>query len=553
MTNRSKVSSLVLAIVTALYLIVYLIMDTNAVTKKAKLIVEYDQSVMQQYLWFHPSERLNEDQFNLLLKSGDPNRIAIYIFRDLYDRRDLPSAELMINAVIREWDLYKTHKLNYKFAYGKLDAGWWSGMEGFMFPMLLVAFSQLANSDGYIDLANRMIDEMLKTPERGGVLWKAGGCWLSEYSWDNMQQAEEYYVLNGNLFALEAIKLLAEALNRNDLRQTYECVLDGTKARSDKFLKEGAPWSLYMLHPPTINQVHYVIFETMQFDNLYELTRDKYYKYQAELRREILRKRYPIFLIDEARGKKRIFFSLMGAPHPYTLDTYGIHIICENQEGGKQVYKQYDQFDESKSMLDRIFIDSSIDFKDGMMCSVYARSVGLEFLLYRTTEFIRLDHQNRPERLSYEVNASLDGYMVDTHRLIVDPARVSSKNEEYLNTQARINYTFGSRLLTDDAFLGLELTPDQDLAIGIQLRNGSTSIFRYYPKLNGKKKNLVLLSKLGFDGGREINKIDGATVFIYTHNQSYRAVIDVGNMLLFKNQSGLLPYFRESDVYMHTE
>lgn len=552
MIKRNRVKYLVPVSILAALVFVYFLLQSGVTSLGNKKIVDYKENVMQQFLWFYPSGQMSDDEFGSMLKMGDPNRVGIYIFRDFYDNRNVARAERLIEAVIREWNLYETYKLNYKIQHGKLNPGWWSGMEGFAFPMLLVAVSQVAGDDKYLALANKMLDQMLKTPKNGGVMWEAGGCWLSEYAWEGMNEEDEYYVLNGNLFALEALKILADALNRVDLKNAYQCVLQGTKNRASEFLEEGEPWSLYMVHPPTINQVHYVIFEAMQFANLYALTGDIFFERQAELRRRILRERYPIYSIGE-EGNERIFFSMMGAPHPYSLDTYGIRIVCESPGREERIFEQFSQFDENKPLENRIFIDEKMNFDQNTVCSVNARSVGMEFLLYKTSNFIKIKNETAPEVLKYDADASLDGYMVGERELIVDPARVSSETQEYLNTQARINYRFESTDLTNDSLLGFELRPDRDLAVGIQLSDGPNSVFRYYPRLKANRKNIILLSKLGFDGGRRLGRVTDAIIFVYTHEQKDKAVVGLGDVLLFNDQSSLQPYFKNNDVYMYTE
>jgi hypothetical protein len=426
-------------------------------------------------------------------------------------------------------------------------------MDSLQFPMFLVAFSQIEKNEKYLRLASDMLDLSLRSPEEGGVLWRdGGGCWLSEYSWNGMKPSDEYYVMNGNLFALEALKLTADALGRSDLEDTYQCVLKGTKNIAKKFVKSGDSWALYMLNPATINQVHYVIYETMQFANLYELTGDAFYKEEADLRRSILRKRYPIYSVGTG-DDKRLFFSMMGAPHPYSLDTYGIRISCISPGRDEQVFKQFHRYDEKQPFSERIFIDEKMNFQKNTSCSVMANSEGMEFVLYETSDFITLENQQGPRKLNHGVSASMDAYMKGDRDAIIDPARISSEKHDYLNTQARINYQIDPVSLTDDSLLGFELTSDKDLLIGVQLSDGSKNIFRYYPKLKSGKKNLILLSKHGFDNGGGFNDLKGATIFVYTHAQKDIASVRLGDVLLFDNQSSLKPYFKSSDVYMYTE
>lgn len=523
--------------------------STSAVPK----IVDRGHNVMQQFLWLHYSGVLRDEELSKTLDNGDPFRATSLIFRDFYDGRDVEKTGEMLDTLIKHWNLYETHKLDYTFSYGRLEAGWWSGMDNMMLPMLLVAYHQVQGDGKYLKLANQILDRMLKDPTEGGVLWRdERGCWFSEYSWNGIKPDDEYHVLNGHLLALESLKLVADALGRTDLESVYQCALDGTKTRAKDFLSQGDAWPLYMLKPPTINQVHYLIFETIQFDNLYALTGEIFFREQARLRRGILSERYPIYALGEG-DDERIFFSMMGAPHPYALDTYGIRIVCDSPGKKKRIFEQFSQFDENKPLPSRIFIDEKMVLDKNSVCSVSARSVGLESLLYKTSNFKKIKNQEGPRILNYGIEVSLDGFMTDEGSVVIDPARVSSETEEYLNTQARINYQFDKVEISNDSLLGFELTPNRDLAVGVQLSDGSNVVFRYYPKLKANKKNVILLSKLGFDDGQKLEEMTSAIIFVYTHNQEERAVVEIGRVLLFDNQSGLEPYFKNNDVYMYVE
>lgn len=545
--NQKNVMLRIFAVLVAAFLLISCAKKNEAALK----IVDYDSDVMQQFLWLHYSGGVDEKDFVKTLDMGDPFRATSLLFRDFYDDRDLNKTKKMLDILIGHWNLYETHKLDYTFPYGRLPAGWWSGMDNMLLPMFLVAYSQVQKNDEYIELANKMMDRMLKSPAEGGILWRDGGvCWLSEYSWTGMSAKDEYYVLNGHLLALRSLKMTADALGRADLEAAYQCALEGTKSRAREFLDKGDAWALYMLTPPTINQVHYVIFETMQFDNLYALTGEEFYKDQAELRRKILRERYPVYSMG---GGKRIFFSMMGAPHPYSLDTYGVSIACDSPGRMMSSFKQFDQFKEDKPLVERIFIDEEMVFDRNTSCAVKVHSVGLEFLLYKTSHFKEIDSNSVPRYLKYDADASLDGYMIDERNLIVDPARISSDTQEYLNTQARINYKFDPIALTDGSLFGFELSADKDLAVGVQLSNGSKSIFRYYPKMVANRNNVMMLSKLGFDDNRDFDEITSAIIFIYTHDQKDKAAVRLGNVVLFDDQSALMPYFRDRGNYMYTE
>ncbi len=513
-------------------------------------VIDQNNNVMKQFLWLASSDDRVDENIDKAIDQGDPFAATSLAFKDFYVRKNLEDTRKRIDAIIAHWNLYETHKLTYRYAYGKLGVGWWSGMEAMMFPMLLVAYSQEENKKKYIDLANNMLDRMLLSPKDGGVMWReGGGCWLSEYAWEGMSQQDEYYVLNGNLLALQALKMSADALGRSDLNDSYNCVLAGTKARSNNFLNKDSQWPLYMLNPPTVNPVHYLIFEAIQFSSLYELTGESFYAEQLADRRRVFEQRYPVYSVGKGWGDQ-ILFSMVGPPHPYILDTYPIKIICDSPLGE---FKQFDHHNKKRDLSDRFFVESKFKFSDKTSCSVTAHYYGSNFLLYQTDDFKKTSRLLNPEKIRYEVDASLDAYMADKQKVIVDPARVSSDEYDYLNTQGRINFRFDPLIFSTDSFLGFELRPNKSLSVAISLSNGSKSFFRYYPKLESNKKNIILLSKIGFDNGLDIDSVRSATIFIYTDKENEKIEVDIGDVLLFDNQSYLFNYFKNNNIYMYTE
>lgn len=528
------------------------VMALTPAYSKALDIVDQPPAVMKQFLWFFPP--MADEKFLVsALNKGDPFQVTESVFRDYYINKDTKRASKSIDAIIKHWNLWTTRKLTYQFPYRDIPAGWWSGMEAMQFPMLLVAVAQRNGNKSYLKLANLMLDNALTQPSNGGVLWRNGSnCWLSEYSWDGMKKADEYFVLNGHLLALEALKLTADALERKDLEDAYQCAVRGTKARANEFITPESPWASYMLHPKTIDQVHYVIFETIQFSNLYTLTKDRFFKEQENLRRKILQKRYPIYKIGTGKAS-RLFFSMMGAPHPYSVDTYGIQISCGVPNGKRVNFSQTRQFDGKLPLTERVFIDRKMYFNIGEECSVTAKAGGGDFELYRTKRFETIRSLTEPEQLEYKEKASLDAYDAGDQKVVIDPMRSSSETEEYLNTQGRIQYKFNDHKLTDDAFLGIVLVPDKDLAIGVELTDGKMTIFRYWPRLIGGKKNIILLSKLGFTDGNDMETVSGITLFVYTDRQRDVATVRLGRVLYFANQAALKPYFAMSRAYMPIE
>lgn len=530
--------------------------QSQAIASSQTKVFDYEADVMQQYLWMHPPGTADDSIFTAAIKKGDPLNASVYAFNNFYYERDIKKTKGMVDEIIEKWDLYKTHKLDYPYQYNQMAPGWWSAMDNMFFPLLLVAVNQVEENPKYARLASDMLSNVLRSPQEGGVLWEdnGSGCWFSEYSWEGMQEQDESYVLNGHLFALQALKHLADSYEGSlNLEELYDCAVKGTKEKSDSFFNKDSTWLSYMLNPKTINPPHYVIFETIQFSNLYSLTGDVFFKDQEEDRRDVLSKRYPIYII-ESNGNRELLFSLMGAPHPYLLDIYGISISCINQNYSEVIYSNYHQFDKNRSIVERAFINEDIGSNDLKECSITSRKRGMDFVLYKTSSFNTIKNDFAPKVIKVKsFSASLDAYQESEEgEVIINPAIISSEAHDYLNTQGRLSYEFDEAVvLTEDSFFGIELTPSHDLQIGIHLGSSGLSVFRYYPNLKAGKKNLILLSKLGFDNGDGLTKVTNSMVTVYTHNQEEVASIEIGNSLVFRNQAEIFVYLNGSDAIIN--
>lgn len=72
---------------------------------------------------------------------------------------------------------------------------------------------------------------------------------------------KEYHVLNGHLWGLQALYMLAEASGDKELKDAYQCARHGTISRLPQFYNKTDTWTWYPLVPRVINPTHYNIIE----------------------------------------------------------------------------------------------------------------------------------------------------------------------------------------------------------------------------------------------------------------------------------------------------
>lgn len=311
-----------------------------------KFLLRDRPEVLRPFVWLGGPAEVNAN-FQKDLDYGDPLRVTTLLLDEWIRNRDEKTIAPLVDKVVDKWRLLEPEGgLYYTFPYEGLAPGWWSGMDSWAFPMLLIGLWQETGRQDYKRIADKLIQRAARNVGDGGTVWRdSKGCWFSEYSWKNMKAEDEYNVLNGHLYALQAVKMIAQALHDERLNDLYKCGLEGTKARSAQFLLEDK-WALYMLRPATINPTHYLIYETMQFDALAYLDDDPFFKEQAAIRRRLLTRHFPIN-VRKIDGEQYLSFSMISAPHPYVIDTYPIRIDCSDGVG-RQVFERLNPREEGR-------------------------------------------------------------------------------------------------------------------------------------------------------------------------------------------------------------
>lgn len=521
-------------------------------------LLRAEEHVLRPYVWFFSDFDNTEAGFQAQLDYGDPFRVTTLLIQDWTTRRDAKVMSQRIDKVVEKWNLLAPNpRLSYTFAYGRLPAGWWSGMDSWSFPMLLIGLWQDTGEERYRRLAERMIATASKDVLQGGTVWREGdGCWLSEYAWEGMAESDEFHVLNGHLYGLQAVKLLAEHHGDAALEALYQCGVRATKARSSQFLL-GDRWALYMLGPKTINQTHYVIYETMQFDALAALDPDPFFREQAALRRDLLKRHYPVFMRRNG-AETRLGISAVGAPHPYSVDTYALELDCT--DGSKRIrHALTHPTDTTTPVQERAMLDVVVDLDPATtICRVDAEYVGKRFTLYETNVRRLPDGPVDPgTAVPFTQEAILDAVLQPDGSVLVDPGRrvsATGEPETYLDTQGRLILTpTASTSWSANDLLGFEFQADGELSVGVTITSQGREYFRYYPKTRPGQRSLVLLSPLGFDEGDQITTVERIVFFFYTDQQASPVTLKANHLSVFRNPAELVEYFQQNTPTFHTE
>ena len=512
----------------------------------ANVLLHAHTDVAKPFVWLYPDCDDEASGFQARLEGGDPLQATTIATACWLKTRDIALAEQRVEQIIEKWQLDEPGKfLDYKYAYNGLKPGWRSGMDSYSFPLLLVSVWQETGNDRYLQLARRLLDHAGKDVTDGGLVWReTNGCWFSEYAWDGMTADDEYHVLNGHLYALQAVRMIAEAIRDQELHSLYECGLAATKARAEEF-KIGTQWARYMLRPSTINPVHYLIIETMQFDAMVRLDPDSFYAEQAALRRNLLNKYFPVRFVAGEDGS-RLWLSALGAPHPYWIDTYPLYLTC--RDGAiTEVHAIRQPRDESAPLQQRVFLDAPTELDpDKAVCRVESRYAGHAQMLYESPVLVLREPVAPGRYLDASIAASLDAQLMDSGEVLIDPKptfTVPPAPTSYLDTQGRLTFTLESPVQwPDEGLIGFEFSTDGSLSLGVVVTSSGKQYFRYLPPVHASERAVVLLSPVGFNGGDGISNVENLVIFFYTDKQERPVMLKYPRLVSFANQAELYRY-----------
>jgi hypothetical protein len=481
--------------------------------------------------------------FDDLLARNDPLQAVWSIYTKMDRSKDYEAAKRNVEKLIAKYNLRNFSKLTYGYSHDKLQVGWWSGMDMFFAPIVLLDIAEHVGGTDYKSIVRSLIKTAIQSPEVGGSIWPddGDGCWISEYSWPGMTRAEEYYVLNGHLFALTALKLLSDKLNDDGLRKLFDCAVKGTKSRAGIFTK--SKWPLYMLNAPTIDPPHYLLYEAIQFSDLSALTKDPFFSQQALLRKDIIAKYYPVYRVNTSTGID-MFFSSSGAPHPYNLDLFETTLKCDDQE--------------SSTARKRGFLRAAFIRLHGIIptqCSVTSHYMDHSFEMFKATWFRDVTDDDRSTIIAAHGVASLDAVNVNDGWIKIDPTIKSSPpgDSSYIDVEGRVDFRFPERPLNDASHLTFEVETDATIKMGIRLFSGDKMIQRYILKLSGGQKHLVALSKVGFDNSDDFNSVDRIMLYVLTDKMKDVAHIRVSNIAISANQYEMYQTMKRTDAVILQE
>lgn len=518
----------------------------TGVMDKTTSIVGLSDQALGPFAWRELDfSHVSEEMFATALKKTDPLFVFQYAFALMrFEARtgNLEAgamARKLLDHMIREYEpatrSAKGIQWKYGFAYGNLASGWWSGMDALFGPLVLYAAYQQYGNKEYREEAVKSAKLALRPPAEGGVIWKDDeGCWVSEYTWPGMSWEEEYQVLNGHLYGLQALYMLAVLEDDSELMSAYECGYAKSMSAQNLFYANDGKWSWYSLLPKDVNPVHYLIFESGQYNALYMLTGDAKWRTGYETRVGIFENAYTPEIVTAPNGETKVLLSMLGAPHPYWPDTYPLRLSCKV---GEKAYSAYNRkyYWSHLPLKERFFVELNIPSKPDS-CVVDADVFPSSFYrLYETNAFA-VAGDGKGKNLGLKADAILNASLLaDAHSIQVDHTLENMEGRVSLNLERELDIRDVVALVVDsdlDTYIGFLMT-DED---------GNVASREYNPIVAGKP-NLILLNRYGFNGQEALGKnIKSLTLRLYADEKKSKFNFRIKNMQVLSGANELRQY-----------
>jgi hypothetical protein len=299
-----------------------------------------------------------------------------------------------------DWKPYLEHLNNYKYrvqtdslvsyAYGfnykEFEAGkWWSAMANSVIALsYLEGFHQSQDSTYYNEYQLAKNSLFAPTEKEGCRLtFSDSALWYLEYASKESTIDNGNFVLNGFLFALLGVKQIANLTQDKELYEHYQQGVNAFKEYAEEYYYRTNDWTYYKLNPITIEPPHYAVFDILLMRSLLTIDTANAELWKTEISRRayILSNAYPVYKTSDST----LYFSMVGPPHPYWVDTYPLELDIQYNDGTQQSYYMKNPRDQNLSLEERALHTIAIDSEKVVdQVDVYAQYGSVSILLYTT-------------------------------------------------------------------------------------------------------------------------------------------------------------------------
>lgn len=471
-----------------------------------------DFSSNSPYDWGYSMLELESQNIDSsIFKSNHPldiGRHALYLL--LHD----------MDSTFLDWKPYIDYLKNYsykvmsdsltEYAYGfnhdSFEEGkWWSAMANSVIALAyLEAFNKSQDSTYYIEY-EKSKNALITPTALGGckITLSDSAWWYLEYASQESTMENSNFVLNGFLFSLLGMKHMADRSKDHDLLLSYQKGVNAFIQYSERFYYETNDWTYYKLNPLTIEPPHYAVFDILIMRSLLELDSVNADLWKSEIARrsEILMRAYPVYLTSDSS----LYFSMIGPPHPYWIDTYPLKLDIKYDDGTHQYYKMPNPRDVSQPLLERAIHSITIDSDKSIdKIDVYAQYGLVSILIYSINELREIE---APKVQGYNFQPRSENVLLIGSNWVV-------KGDEL--TDFEVNVRLPAPEISHTKYYGFVFNPSFNVrAVRLfALPESGVGAERYYQVPITNENNYILFHLLGFKNIDQIEIEDSTQVEI---------------------------------------
>lgn len=205
----------------------------------------------------------------------------------LYENLIISYSNLTYQVVSNQVDFFKKSYVDhesigygfpYLFDYGIYPAPWYSGMAQGEIISFLIRWYDFTKDTTVLDIIHNTYKFMITLENEGGCLslTPEGYSWIEEYP-----RTGYNHVLNGFLFSLISVYEYANYFRNQEAIALYNQLAWGLRMVVSEYEEEN--WLLYDRSTNQFVTDSYMYFQALQMKQLYEYTKDQFYRDKYEL------------------------------------------------------------------------------------------------------------------------------------------------------------------------------------------------------------------------------------------------------------------------------
>ncbi|MCK5135402.1 MAG: hypothetical protein KAR19_06395 [Bacteroidales bacterium] len=487
--------------------------------------------------------------FNLWQGTEDNNPELLNIGRKYIDylAQDYPFVQRNGNATL----------YNYPFTHKEYKAGeWHSGMANSIIALSFLQAYIIFDEPSYLRYAEQAMMGVTEEISKGGSALKVeSGKWFLEYASKTIDHDKARFVLNGFLYQLLALKLYCDITGDEYFIKEYKSGLLAYQDLYEQFHYESGDWTYYSLNPKSVETPHYVIFDIILLDALYELTNETVFNVESSYRRNILRKHYNLESIPLNRRQGIYCFSQVGPPHPYWVDIYPTTIRFLSENDSKEIYLKNPR-EVGVPIESRCFSIDTLTTDKYRIVEVWAVYHSDSVLLFES-KIENIKHAIEPDIFpDYDLMTNLLAEKESSKRAIIqNPASGTNLNRGAISVQ--FDQVF---IGNKDKYLGIVINSQKKFtSLRIFLTNTlNERASRYYLNtLDSGKDNLILISVNGFGNIEQLTNTNFSSLELHFYNvppkEDSPYSIDIKNVVFFQSNYNLLHFLKRRPAVIFTE